>query len=60
MNVQVEKKVVCFQLDTAAVLKRAANYIFEQGGFIRKLENLGSRPTPYKISSHGFVHKEAR
>ncbi|XP_046670053.1 probable 28S ribosomal protein S6, mitochondrial [Homalodisca vitripennis] len=47
------------KVDTSTILKRAANAIFEHGGIIRKIENLGSRPTPYKISSHGQVHKEA-
>uniref|UniRef100_A0A1B6L4I5 Small ribosomal subunit protein bS6m n=1 Tax=Graphocephala atropunctata TaxID=36148 RepID=A0A1B6L4I5_9HEMI len=47
------------KIDTSSVLKRAANAIFEQGGIIRKIDNLGSRPTPYKMSSHGHVHKEA-
>ncbi|KAG8272998.1 28S ribosomal protein S6, mitochondrial [Homalodisca vitripennis] len=49
----------CFDVDTSTILKRAANAIFEHGGIIRKIENLGSRPTPFKISSHGQVHKEA-
>uniref|UniRef100_A0A1B6BXI6 Small ribosomal subunit protein bS6m n=2 Tax=Clastoptera arizonana TaxID=38151 RepID=A0A1B6BXI6_9HEMI len=45
--------------ETATVLKRTANTIFENGGFLRKLDNVGTRKTPYKISSHGAVHKEA-
>ncbi|XP_065343983.1 small ribosomal subunit protein bS6m [Cloeon dipterum] len=46
--------------DIAVSLKRAAQEIFLRGGFIRKLENLGiSKDTPYKISSHGQVHRTA-
>lgn len=39
-------------------MKRTAEGIFERGGFIRKIENLGSRALPYKISKHGQVHKQ--
>lgn len=39
-------------------MKRAAEGIFEKGGFIRKIENLGARDLPYKISRHGLVHKQ--
>ncbi|XP_054272419.1 probable 28S ribosomal protein S6, mitochondrial [Macrosteles quadrilineatus] len=45
--------------ETKNILKRAANYIFDHGGIIRNIDNLGTRPTPYKISNHGAVHKEA-
>lgn len=40
-----------------STLKRTAEAIFEKGGIIRKLENLGTRPLPFKISEHGLVHK---
>lgn len=39
-------------------MKRASEGIFERGGFIRKIENLGPRALPYKISKHGQVHRE--
>uniref|UniRef100_A0A8D8QMF6 Small ribosomal subunit protein bS6m n=1 Tax=Cacopsylla melanoneura TaxID=428564 RepID=A0A8D8QMF6_9HEMI len=45
--------------ELASVLKRAANYIFDQGGFLRKINNLGEQAIPYKISNHGAVHKKA-
>ncbi|XP_043483638.1 probable 28S ribosomal protein S6, mitochondrial [Leptopilina heterotoma] len=45
--------------DLTATLKRVAQMIFDKGGFIRKMENLGRKPTAYRISSHGRVHKEA-
>ncbi|XP_059479956.1 small ribosomal subunit protein bS6m [Neocloeon triangulifer] len=46
--------------ELAVSMKRAAQEIFNRGGFIRKMENLGiSKETPYKISSHGQVHRTA-
>ncbi|KAJ8950158.1 hypothetical protein NQ314_008011 [Rhamnusium bicolor] len=41
------------------ILKRTANAIFDKGGFIRKLENLGTREMPYKTSAHGVVYDRA-
>lgn len=38
-------------------LKRTAESIFQKGGFLRKIENLGSRNLPFKVSEHGLVHK---
>lgn len=40
-------------------LKRISNVIFNTGGIIRDIENLGFRPMPYKTSAHGVVHREA-
>lgn len=40
-------------------LQRTADQIFNKGGIIRKLEHLRTGDTPYKISSHGQVHKQA-
>ncbi|KAG7201741.1 hypothetical protein KM043_004463 [Ampulex compressa] len=45
--------------ELVAVLKRAANTIFNTGGFIRKIENLGVQELPYKIHAHGKTHKQA-
>ncbi|XP_044269285.1 probable 28S ribosomal protein S6, mitochondrial [Tribolium madens] len=45
--------------ELASVVKRTANAIFEKGGFIRKLENLGTRDMPHKTSMHGQVHHKA-
>lgn len=42
-----------------STLKRTATQIFNKGGIIRKIENLGTRSMPYKISSHGLVYREA-
>ena len=51
---RVMKKSECKE-----ALKRVANSIFETGGFIRKIENLGEKELPCKASSHGKVHKHA-
>nr|CAD7426760.1 unnamed protein product [Timema monikensis] len=45
--------------EVVSTLKRTSEAIFETGGFIRKLENLGTREIPYKTSAHGQVHKKA-
>lgn len=47
------------QAELTTALKRVATNIFDRGGIIRKLENLGTRSTPYKISSHSQVHRQA-
>lgn len=39
-------------------IKRATTSIFDKGGNIRKIENLGSRELPYKISLNREVQKE--
>ncbi|XP_066156772.1 small ribosomal subunit protein bS6m [Euwallacea fornicatus] len=41
------------------VLRRIADHIFHEGGFIRKLDNMGTRDMPHKISSHGVVYTQA-
>ncbi|XP_076303032.1 small ribosomal subunit protein bS6m-like [Lasioglossum baleicum] len=40
-------------------LKNVANSIFETGGFIRKIENWGTRALPCKTNAHGKIHTEA-
>lgn len=40
-------------------LKRVSHAIFDRGGIIRNIENLGFRQMPYKTSAHGLVHREA-
>ncbi|KAK9498749.1 hypothetical protein O3M35_003315 [Rhynocoris fuscipes] len=42
-----------------SVLKRTATAIFDKGGIIRRLDNLGAQKIPYKTASHGSVHREA-
>ncbi|KAJ0179356.1 hypothetical protein K1T71_005068 [Dendrolimus kikuchii] len=42
-----------------STLKRISLVIFDRGGIIRNIENLGLRPMPYKTSAHGVVHREA-
>ncbi|KAJ1531719.1 hypothetical protein ONE63_000385 [Megalurothrips usitatus] len=43
----------------AEAMKTTAGLIFEEGGIIRKLNNLGLQPTPYKMRSHGQWFKQA-
>ncbi|OWR48623.1 small ribosomal subunit protein bS6m [Danaus plexippus] len=40
-------------------LTRVSHAVFNRGGIIRNIENLGFRPIPYKTSAHGLVHREA-
>lgn len=47
------------QNQLAVTLKRTAETIFEKGGIIRKLENMGIKDMPYKTSIHGIVHRKA-
>lgn len=42
-----------------STLTRISHAIFNRGGIIRNIENLGFRPMPYKTSSHSVVHREA-
>ncbi|XP_015109048.1 probable 28S ribosomal protein S6, mitochondrial [Diachasma alloeum] len=44
---------------TVAALKRVATGIFNRGGIIRKIDNLGEKPTPYKMSANDVVHRKA-
>ncbi|XP_057321232.1 probable 28S ribosomal protein S6, mitochondrial [Microplitis mediator] len=45
--------------ETFNALKRVSNAIFNRDGIIRKIDNLGHKPTPFKMSSHNLVHREA-
>lgn len=38
-------------------LKRTTEPIFANGGFIRKLDNMGPKNLPFKVSEHGLVNK---
>ncbi|OAD59717.1 putative 28S ribosomal protein S6, mitochondrial [Eufriesea mexicana] len=40
-------------------LKTVANSIFETGGFIRKIENWGTKELPCKSVAHGKTHTHA-
>ncbi|KAJ6636376.1 putative 28S ribosomal protein S6, mitochondrial [Pseudolycoriella hygida] len=43
--------------EIVSTLKRTAETILNNGGIIRKLENLGTRELPHKMSEHGMVHR---
>ncbi|GLG98470.1 hypothetical protein R5R35_014454 [Gryllus longicercus] len=45
--------------ELVSTLKRTAGIIFDQGGIIRRLDSLGTKDLPYRISSHGAVHRRA-
>ncbi|XP_063602799.1 small ribosomal subunit protein bS6m-like [Penaeus indicus] len=38
-------------------VKRVAESVMDQGGYLRKIESLGSRELPYKMKAHGRVHQ---
>ncbi|XP_055026246.1 small ribosomal subunit protein bS6m [Misgurnus anguillicaudatus] len=42
--------------ETAAVLRRTVETLFERGAIVRGLESLGDRRLPYKISKHDGRH----
>lgn len=42
-----------------STLKRTAQAIFDKGGIIRRIENMGTRDMPYKTSVHGVVYNKA-
>lgn len=45
--------------DLKTTLTRVSYAIFNRGGIIRNIENLGFRALPYKTSAHGLIHREA-
>lgn len=49
---------ISLQPELISSLKRTADVIFDKGGFLRTLNNLGNRELPYRISSKGLVHKQ--
>lgn len=48
------------QPETFNVLKRAATAIFDNGGIIRKIENLGIKQLPCKLSFRGKTYWQAK
>lgn len=47
------------KVEIVSALKRAATSIFDKGGIIRKIENLGEMSTSYKMKNHGMIHRNA-
>ncbi|KAF2884617.1 hypothetical protein ILUMI_21553 [Ignelater luminosus] len=45
--------------ELVSTLKRTAESIYNKGGIIRKIENLGTKDMPYKTSVHGVVYNKA-
>ncbi|XP_064093631.1 small ribosomal subunit protein bS6m-like isoform X2 [Macrobrachium nipponense] len=37
-------------------VQRISENILDQGGYLRKIENLGNRELPYRMSAHGRMH----
>lgn len=48
------------QPELVGTLKRTAEAIFDKGGFIRKIDNLGKQAIPYKIRANNQTHKDAK
>ena len=44
----------------ADVLRRTAILVMENGGVVRKMENLGEQELPYKIRAHNEWHTHGR
>ncbi|XP_013781081.1 probable 28S ribosomal protein S6, mitochondrial [Limulus polyphemus] len=44
--------------ELVTTLKRTGQAIFEKGGIIRKIENLGTRELPYRMRVHNHSHTE--
>jgi small subunit ribosomal protein S6 len=59
-RIVLESVLLHFQPEVISTLRRTAGAIFNKGGIIRKLENLGTRNLPYKMSAHGSVHRQGR
>ena len=47
-------------MELAKAVKRTAEAIFEHGGVIRSMENVGSRQLPYKMFKHGSRHEHGK
>ncbi|XP_045110098.1 probable 28S ribosomal protein S6, mitochondrial [Portunus trituberculatus] len=43
---------------TVGVVKRVAESILDEGGFVSKIESLGARELPYRMRAHGQLHSK--
>ncbi|KAF0298609.1 putative 28S ribosomal protein S6, mitochondrial [Amphibalanus amphitrite] len=41
-------------------VKRTAELVMDRGGYIRKVESLGTRALPSRMAAHGLRHSEGR
>merc|ERR1712198_189553 len=41
-----------------STVKRISESILDQGGYIRKIESLGTRDLPYRMSCHGYIQNK--
>merc|ERR1712212_1199547 len=56
-----EMSVIVKNLPKGALVqtvKRVAESILDQGGYVRQIQSLGTRNLPYKMKSHGRVHNK--
>ncbi|XP_028409535.1 28S ribosomal protein S6, mitochondrial-like [Dendronephthya gigantea] len=44
----------------ANILRRVATLVMEQGGVVRKMENLGEQELPYRMRAHNEWHTQGR
>ncbi|KAG0714440.1 putative 28S ribosomal protein S6, mitochondrial [Chionoecetes opilio] len=43
---------------TVSIVKRVAETILDEGGFVSKVESLGARDLPYRMKAHGQIHSK--
>ncbi|XP_050709799.1 probable 28S ribosomal protein S6, mitochondrial [Eriocheir sinensis] len=43
---------------TVTTVKRVAESILDEGGFVSKIESLGARDLPYRMKAHGQIHSK--
>eukprot|EP00695_Tsukubamonas_globosa_P001415 TRINITY_DN243_c0_g1_i1.p1 TRINITY_DN243_c0_g1~~TRINITY_DN243_c0_g1_i1.p1 ORF type:complete len:140 (-),score=47.16 TRINITY_DN243_c0_g1_i1:64-483(-) len=48
------------KIEFAKLLKKYGGMIVQNGGVIRKMQDMGDRPMEYSMTSHGTKHEEGR
>ncbi|CAL4062741.1 unnamed protein product [Meganyctiphanes norvegica] len=41
-----------------STVKRISETVLDQGGYIRKIESIGTRDLPYRMSCHGYMQNK--